>query len=342
MVRSAYVKPAEMLVRAVREAAEAAFPGCEIGFEERIKGNGVRMTGLIVREPGRDCVPIVYMDPRFVPADEEDARREASLLVERYKEARLVRMDAEEVLSDPETKLEVHAANTALNTERLDGVIRKELGEITLYLFFRTGRDSGCLFRHTMLEQVHMTEEEAWKRGCENTASRRRTGYLYEIMGETEEENAARKQVYMVTSAHFRYGAAVFFLSPEVRREIREKLGGDYYALPASVHEILAVRADHSDPGYLLETVRMANRDTVSEEEYLSGCIFFVGEDLRWKTIRAGDACAQEGAEACRGNGRIPEEDAEENRAVGAGTADGARPETGKGGADTDDLQDQE
>ena len=54
-------------------------------------------------------------------------------------------------------------------------------------------------------------------------------------------------------------------------RKISGQLGGDFYLLPSSIHEVLVLRAEQNvDESALTEMVREVNRREVAEEERLS------------------------------------------------------------------------
>lgn len=55
---------------------------------------------------------------------------------------------------------------------------------------------------------------------------------------------------------------------------IHELLGGDFYVLPSSVHELILLKAEDQDPKQLADLVRSANRSVVKENEILADDLY--------------------------------------------------------------------
>ena len=65
---------------------------------------------------------------------------------------------------------------------------------------------------------------------------------------------------------------ALFY--PGVINRIHELLGGDFYVLPSSVHELILIAVDDQDPQQLADLVRSANRSVVRHNEILANDLF--------------------------------------------------------------------
>lgn len=85
------------------------------------------------------------------------------------------------------------------------------------------------------------------------------------------------RPLYSVSAAGGSRGAGVL-LDPDLPAMIKEKIGADeFYLLPSSVHELIAVPYACMDPkelAFLLRTVRLINELLVDKEERLSNNIF--------------------------------------------------------------------
>ena len=73
-------------------------------------------------------------------------------------------------------------------------------------------------------------------------------------------------------------------LYPDILKDIREKLGDDFYVLPSSVHELLIKpkTVEELSPKELEQIVREVNREVVRECEFLSDHVYeyHVREDV--------------------------------------------------------------
>lgn len=70
---------------------------------------------------------------------------------------------------------------------------------------------------------------------------------------------------------------AAYIMNEEIQKMVSEKLGGDYYILPSSVHEVLVISKDIDIPLQNIEQmVQHVNLSCVSAEEVLSDHVYHV------------------------------------------------------------------
>jgi hypothetical protein len=113
---------------------------------------------------------------------------------------------------------------------------------------------------------------------------------LTAVMQEKLPDNAT--QIYCITNTHGINGAAGI-VSPEVQQKVAEVTGGDYYILPSSIHETLAVaKKDVIRPDKLREVIGCVNGKAVSEEERLSDNVYEY--NVKERTFRIADTVTQE------------------------------------------------
>ena len=55
---------------------------------------------------------------------------------------------------------------------------------------------------------------------------------------------------------------------------LHELLGGDFYVLPSSVHELILIAVDDQDPQQLVDLVRSANHSVVKDNEILADDLY--------------------------------------------------------------------
>ena len=81
-------------------------------------------------------------------------------------------------------------------------------------------------------------------------------------------------EIYVMTCREAGYGAATMFY-PGVLAEMAKRLGGDFYLIPSSVHELLALRMELlDDPDGLREIIRSVNREAVLPGDFLSNSLY--------------------------------------------------------------------
>ncbi|MBQ1390609.1 MAG: hypothetical protein IIY82_02570 [Firmicutes bacterium] len=141
--------------------------------------------------------------------------------------------------------------------------------------------------RHT-LEQMQVTEETVYMDTLLNTRQwmpativplaqvleEEQPLLVHEVTGKLDDE-----EVYVVGGKERRFGATAFFCR-DVPEQIGRLLGGSYYIIPSSVHEVLIIPAAmEPDVDRLNEVLREANREVVGPEEYLAGQVLFYDQE---------------------------------------------------------------
>lgn len=86
--------------------------------------------------------------------------------------------------------------------------------------------------------------------------------------------NELDKRMYIITNKNRNFGATCL-VYPGLLDSIYEKVGGDYYILPSSIHECIALKVnDDLDPKILRALVRKINYTEVKPEEVLSDNLY--------------------------------------------------------------------
>ena len=94
---------------------------------------------------------------------------------------------------------------------------------------------------------------------------------FFELMGEVE---PAMPGVYVCTNESKHHGASVL-MYPDFMDEVADKLGGDFYIIPSSIHETLLFPAKDVENYHDLEAmVREVNETQVAPEERLSDNVY--------------------------------------------------------------------
>ncbi len=93
-----------------------------------------------------------------------------------------------------------------------------------------------------------------------------------------DDEVPAGPPMYIISNKIRLYGAGLL-TNYKAHNALREKIGGDYYILPSSVHECIAIPADGMDPEQLRAMVRDVNATMLSPEEKLSDNVYLYTYD---------------------------------------------------------------
>lgn len=96
-----------------------------------------------------------------------------------------------------------------------------------------------------------------------------------ETLGHIVEEPIAWNPMHVATTENSCFGAGIIAI-PDFLEDAAEKMHGDFYVLPSSIHEIILIPANCGvDASELREMVCDVNTAEVSEEEKLSDNVYF-------------------------------------------------------------------
>lgn len=161
-----------------------------------------------------------------------------------------------------------------------------ELGLSMLFYLFLESTGSSCATmlicnRHLWMWGTSEPEllEHAWK----NTpvVMGHAINSMYEILNanlpDVTDDPKMLPPMYIITNKHNLYGAACI-LYPDVLDKIAQKLGSDFYILPSSLHETIAVPAEGLDINQakgLKAMVSAINQSELKPEEVLSDNVYY-------------------------------------------------------------------
>ena len=103
----------------------------------------------------------------------------------------------------------------------------------------------------------------------------------------TEGKMPEEDPLLVLTTEDGRLGAAALFYTG-IQKRISEIVGGDYYVLPSSVHEVLIMPDDgHTNARELAEMVQMINEHEVNPVERLGNKVLHFRTDLQELQVAA-------------------------------------------------------
>ena len=153
---------------------------------------------------------------------------------------------------------------------RISNQLQEQWNISTQALFNLALENSMRLFPQKISSLMHVLEEGAAKRdalfGDEGT-----------FMSFMEREyGGVQKEAPLVITNHCGINGATVILYPNLLEKIGEIFGRDYYLLPSSIHEFLAIPCNPELSGEKLEMmVREVNRTCVAREELLSEKVYY-------------------------------------------------------------------
>ena len=239
--------------------------------------------GLTVLMEDQKVTPTVYVDDMY-KAFRETHDLEAVLrkIADTYaKAARDVVIDAERYFDFENVKDDI--VLKVINTERNKGMLEKmphrefmDLSVIYVVDVNVKGEKGSIRITNDLMEKYGVTEEELYKTALRNTKKKApftiidMKDIMEEMMGGMEVDNGLKRgDMLVLTNLERSYGANIM-LYDDMMQKVAERMGGDFYFLPSSVHELIAVRDDAAPAEELSDMVMAVNADCVDEQECLS------------------------------------------------------------------------
>lgn len=187
------------------------------------------------------------------------------------------------VLENPEIPKREFLDLTCFYTVVLPDTIEKDLnGSITI---------TNDILKHWEHEGVKVTETDLFNAAIAHESYEIKSMFeaLCELHALTEEisEDVTGPKMYVISNKDKQFGA-VAMTSHLVLEQVAERMGSDeFYMLPSSIHECLAVSADQANVDELRTMVHQVNESEVEPEErlsesvyhYVNGALYIAGKE---------------------------------------------------------------
>lgn len=265
--------------------------GCDnIEIEERsvTKAQQGKLTGLVFRSPDTAAAPTYYVEDIYSMYRDGTPMDRLSLEIAQnayhfiHEAPPFPVESAAEAFEEP-GNLRVRLINKKRNRELLQDVPYSDAGcGLVMIAEVRSG-DFRAVVTRGLLESFEMSSGELMDRALENTefSDPAFLADLSEMLvsGQDNCENLLGRapgevlplpdSLYVLSNDKFFWGASALFYTGMTRR-LTELMGGDFYVLPSSVHEVLLLPVSEGDPYKLAETIHEGNRTVVSSSDFLA------------------------------------------------------------------------
>lgn len=285
--KNEFIKCCQSLVTAIASAGTYK----DVEIEERMVAKAQRgnLTGLIFKTPESVCAPTFYVEDYYEMYKDGRALEELSVTMvqEAYK---YTYCPPEFPDIDPDNlaglgDFGVRLLNKKTNREFLKNIPHICNSGLALIAEIKSG-EFRAVITNDLLESLGMTHKELFDRALADSASNDRAT-LYRISDiicdrPDSHENLLYASgidlplpasLYVLSNEESFWGAAALFY-PGMLSKLSELMGGDFYVLPSSVHEVLLLPVTEGDPQQLTEIIRSANVTVVNTDDYLSDDLY--------------------------------------------------------------------
>lgn len=282
---------------------------CKVDVLNVAKNNGLHLTGITIRNRESNMAPTIYLDGYF--ADYKDGRTMENIckeIVQVYEKNKIQKNFSLEQVTDfknVKDRICFKLVNREKNAELLADAPYVEYQDLAVIFYVLVSKDKSSIASITIRNALIMDTwgvdvDTLYRLAKENTQRlfRGRVSSMMKMMAEIIDESADRLDVEMVEaffdmdvyedSAFPMYVAtnvselngACILLYDGVLKKFAEKIDGDFYILPSSVHEVIFVPANGDmDARYLIQMVKEINATEVSPDEVLSDNVYMYHAD---------------------------------------------------------------
>lgn len=286
------------------------FESAEITIRQVVKNNDVVLDGLLISSPDSHISPTIYLNPLYEQYKEEkDLDGIVSNIADTYIENiepvvnRGFQEKLEEIGNYETVKDYIFPklVNLEKNSIRLQDAPYTQREDLAVTYNIKVTGDShsmgSIMITNYLMEKYGVTPEELHVLAMENMERLSPPVFLplgemiVDVMTEDFGRNEGVSQeeakeyvkdmiptggpnVYCLTN-QYKMNGAVGIMSESIQQMVADRVGGDYYVLPSSVHEVLIVpQSAGMDPEELTDMVNTVNEGCVMQDEILSDHVY--------------------------------------------------------------------
>jgi len=234
---------------------------------QRVQKNNSMLDGVVVRRETATCCPVIYINTEDTPEHIADT------IIKAYKAAPGLAVDPA-TLQDKNfifKNVLPFVVKFADNAYVLDKARTTFLDLAVLYRVYLSP-DASFVIPQDMPKKSGFTVEELHAAALENLRQDVKITSMAEMLGMPEMPGMS--EMIIITNKRGSYGAAGVLL-PEILQQVGERIGSDFYILPSSIHELIAINADNMDYENARGMICTVNAAEVADCDILSDHPYF-------------------------------------------------------------------
>ena len=252
------------------------------------KMNGERMESFSMMPPkeeyreGTKISPVIYIENLYEEYLNKDQSVEVFLSekagwyaghIDYAKEIEHDGTLDESKLLDPEKIFPV-VINAEKNADYLKNIPHREILDLAVYYKIDVESLHGTItINDGVAAHLGLSEENLYERAMKNMEGK----YAPKVIGMCEMLGLPDMgdEMFKVITNEEKTNGANAILMPSVFEQLAEKVEGDLYVIPSSIHEVLVLSNDYGDPRELSKIILQVNQsEAVSPQEWLSDNLY--------------------------------------------------------------------
>ncbi|MDD3139719.1 MAG: DUF5688 family protein [Lachnospiraceae bacterium] len=281
----------------IKDFLPEKYEDADVQIREVVKNNDTLLDGLTVVSSESNISPTIYLNDFF--QDYENGRPVEDILqkiADIYVNSdQNINFDTSLVtdFENVKDKIVCKVVNKDANEHMLENLPHKDIEDLAVIYQITLGGDGDGIatinISDQLLDGYGINKDELHDIAVQNTEELRPATFrsmqevIMEMMGASElaamgidadMEMPGGMPMYVLTNEDKMHGAAAM-LYPNLMDEIAEKVGGDFFVLPSSIHELLIIPKDSgAERGELENMVQEVNATQVAPDEVLSDYVY--------------------------------------------------------------------
>ena len=285
----------------------------EVVRRDVIKNNGLVLDGVVVNRGDSIVSPTIYLNDAAerVLNLGESVNSACNHLMNSIEQAQEERLDVDlHTINYDNAKCNLRATviNAEKNKEMLEKCPHELMEDLAIICRYYVQDNASFLVKNEHLDLLQMSPSEALEIAKMNSVSKEEyqvkniAEVLNEVMGMDDDimPDDMQPPIYVVTNEARCNGATGIFINEDLRQAVRDTIGEDYYVIPSSVHEVLAVGTSVLPKEELKAMIMDVNDNHVSQDEYLSDEPYVCGVNLRIRLADKQDMAEEDASKQTR------------------------------------------
>ena len=296
----------EMVIQQIKKYLPDEWKDAEIQRHEKQKVNHVQNSLVFIKNPEQKggMSPDVSMDywyEKYFDGDTLDEILEELSEFVLYADELGKPIYPEIDYTKIKEQVVIQLINTMENEEYLKTLPHREIHDLSIVYLWVVDEDpdrgiySARISNH-LAQREGLSEEELYQAAMANTERMLPTiikpmdEVINELMGKEQPEitediiPVEEPMMYVATNRLRSYGANAM-LFPDKLQELAEQLGRNFYLLPSSIHELIAIPEDVAELSHLEEMVYEINTTMLDVSERLSNEVYYYDSQTREVTL---------------------------------------------------------
>lgn len=250
-----------------------------VEYTETEKNNGVVLKGYRIKEVGSTLAPVIYYEEGWT--EDEIVERTVKAYCDALKEG-VPDLNLEKIFTKEYVLEHVWPCivNMETNAEMLKDALHTHyladlaiIYKVEVDIYDSGNLDGAITLRNNHLKHLDLTLADIHNTAIENVQGKGRINHLSDIVKATQPDiEVPDSPLLMISNEKMWYDTSVIF--DEAIMDVLKRLG-EVYIIPSSINELLvAPVCDGEEEKFLIDLIKMTNREHLTSEEFLSDNLF--------------------------------------------------------------------